>query len=161
MNTDYARLTPLSSDAVTRFISVLYVLQSIGAHLLDQVEAALASVDAGILLTINTEPAPVARRCAYGIGLGFAVLVLPFFRELTARGAGLGMLHAQARKLAALGARTLARTLRLLPPLHYTIVHADTVLAWAEFCATGDADVDARDLETCVIQLPIFADADC
>ncbi|KAJ7513167.1 hypothetical protein B0H11DRAFT_2268113 [Mycena galericulata] len=172
INGDNARLNPLSEAAIIRHMSALSLLHSIVALLLARIDGAITSA-ATARAPFHMPAADkqsIARVCGYGIGLSFAVLVLPFYRELAARAAAdtraphghasvsprAQVLRAQARDMATGAARELARVLRYLPALHFTPMHAETVLAWAEFCVEdADADADAtrspetvRDLQT-------------
>ncbi|KAJ7777708.1 hypothetical protein DFH07DRAFT_1056474 [Mycena maculata] len=167
---DYARLTPLSEAASVRFLSRLSILHSILSLLLNHIDATLApAVDDHALLRVNSSVEAVVRLCAYTIGLSFASLVLPFYSEVIQRDVSdlrtyerIQILRAQARDMAVLGARELARAIRYLPALHYTPIDAEMVLAWAEFYAE---DMDergsvtpesARDLETLVGELKLL-----
>ncbi|KAJ7501917.1 hypothetical protein B0H11DRAFT_2275079 [Mycena galericulata] len=169
INGDYARLKPLSETAVIRFLTNLSVLHSIVSLLLDRIDEILAPPVDGTLFRVTMDAESVARRCVYTMVLAFASLVLPFYREIEGRADPdnwapdrMQALRVQARDMAILGARIVVRGLRYLPSLHYTPVHADTVLAWAEFCAEDAAgwacvpQEGARDLETLLRELKML-----
>ncbi|KAJ7484960.1 hypothetical protein B0H11DRAFT_2279609 [Mycena galericulata] len=169
INGDYARVKPLSERAVMRFLTNLSVLHSIISLLLDRMDEILPPPVNDTLFRVIDEADSVARRCVYAMVLAFASLVLPFYREIEERAdpgtwapERVQALRVQARDMAILGARVLVRGLRYLPALHYTPVHAETVLSWAEFCAE-DADgwacvpqEGARDLETLLRELKLL-----
>ncbi|KAJ7505919.1 hypothetical protein B0H11DRAFT_361782 [Mycena galericulata] len=174
INGDNARLNPLSEAAVIKFMSSLSFLHSIVTLLLNRIDGAITSTapDCSPFHLINSDGPSIARACGYGIGMSFAVLVLPFYRELVERDVPdarvrdrMQVLRAQAHDMAALGARELARAVRYLPALHYSPVQGATILSWAEFCAE-DADAArgvcvtpeaARDLETLVSELKLLS----
>ncbi|CAK5278724.1 unnamed protein product [Mycena citricolor] len=176
---DYARLNALSESAVIRYLSSLNTLHAILSLLLERVDAALTSS------SDSSPPAPflldsanidvAARSAAYGAVFGFAGLVLPFYRELEARETTdspsahsdqtrdrLRVLRKQARDMACLGAREIARAVRYLPEVHFTPVHWSTIYAWAEFCleeadaSSSVSSEQAEDYSTIVRELKLL-----
>ncbi|KAF7361125.1 Zn(2)-C6 fungal-type domain-containing protein [Mycena sanguinolenta] len=141
---DYARLSPLSENAVLNFLSSLSMMHSVLCLLLghlDQVLATTPNADDSSLI-----PEDTARTCAYGAIFGFIGLIFPFYRELEYRETNdaqtqrhtynrPSFLWAQAYDMVLLGVQEMARAFRYLPKVHYTPVHWNTVYAWAEFCA--------------------------
>ncbi|KAJ7776857.1 hypothetical protein DFH07DRAFT_1056542 [Mycena maculata] len=173
INGDYARVNPLSEAAAIRFLSALSLLHSIVCLLLDRVDAAITAAAADRLPfhLVGSDTQAMARTSAYGIGLSFASLVLPFYRELAQRAipderarGRIQVLCVQARQMALLAAHELARALRYLPALHYMPLLAAMIISWAEFCVEeveadgGRAYITpdmAKDLETLLGELKL------
>ncbi|KAJ7243925.1 hypothetical protein B0H12DRAFT_1130107 [Mycena haematopus] len=167
---DYARLSPLSENAVMNFLSSLSLMHTVLCLLLDHVDRVLTTTDNVSPLVLED----TARTCAYGAIFGFTGLVLPFYRELEYRETSdgqaqchstynrLGFLRAQAYEMATLGAHQMARAIRYLPKIHYTPVHWSTIYGWAEFFAEeAESGVPlshefTRDLETIANEMKLM-----
>ncbi|KAJ6470294.1 hypothetical protein DFH09DRAFT_1380817 [Mycena vulgaris] len=164
---DLARLSPVSETAVLEFLASLSLIHAILSRLLEHADTALLSSpppnDTPILID-NDEG--LLRRCMTGLGLSFASLALALHCELDRRHRistenvsahtleRLRLLRHQAREMAALGARELARGIRYLPALHLPQMHYHTLRSYAQF-ALNQAEAapvlshdQVRDLET-------------
>ncbi|KAJ6452235.1 hypothetical protein C8R45DRAFT_1040969 [Mycena sanguinolenta] len=167
---DYARLSPLSENAVLNFLTSLSLMHSVLCLLLGHVDQVLATT------TPNDSPLileDTARTCAYGAIFGFIGLVFPFYRELEYRETISGQaqrhtynrpsfLRAQAYEMVLLGVQEMARAIRYLPKVHYTPLHWNTIYSWVEFCAEeieSGAPISQefmRDIQTIVNELKLM-----
>ncbi|KAJ7243350.1 hypothetical protein C8J57DRAFT_63952 [Mycena rebaudengoi] len=141
---DPARLYPLSEGAVLDLMGSLSVVQTILSLLFEQIDAVVLDYLTSTSIVSN---GVTARRCGFAIALSFTSILLPFYRELERRINApdvvadqntlgrLLLLRNQARDMARLGARHLAKGIGYLPPLtHHTHTHWLHLAAWAEFC---------------------------
>jgi hypothetical protein len=146
-------------------------VQTILSLLFEQIDAVVLDYSTSMVSNSAT-----ARQCGFVIALGFTSILLPFYRELERRINApdvvadqntlgrLLLLRNQARDMARLGARHLAKGIGYLPPLtHHTHTHWLHLAAWAEFCL-DEAEVsltvspeDIHALQVCVLALCLLA----
>ncbi|KAJ7279305.1 hypothetical protein C8J57DRAFT_132202 [Mycena rebaudengoi] len=120
----------------------LSIVQTILSLLFEQIDAVVLDYSTSMVSNSAT-----ARQCGFAIALGFTSILLPFYRELERRINApdvatdqntlgrLFLLCNQARNMACLGARHLAKGIGYLPPLtHHTHTQWLYLTAWAEFC---------------------------
>ncbi|KAJ7762951.1 hypothetical protein B0H16DRAFT_1528271 [Mycena metata] len=177
INGDFARLKPLSEPTVINFLSTLSTLHSILSILLDLVATSIAAIDAALTLMPARGDSPtidsMARACAVGAVVGFAGLILPFYRELAlaerlrtdprAR-ARMRLFCEQARGFAVDTVHDLARVVRWLPGVQFPPTSYRVLYAWAEFALecqpedVGDLEAVTTELKLMAYSLDIYAD---
>ncbi|KAF7365773.1 Zn(2)-C6 fungal-type domain-containing protein [Mycena venus] len=162
---DHIRLGPLSEAPVLQFITSLFLMHAILSHLLARADDALAvsgtPQQRPLVLDTESTAEALVRGCAYGMAMGFIELVLPLYRELELRvnaeatdsppthAHTLGrmrLLVMQARNMARLAVRELARAIRYLPPVHYAPVQRKLLVDFARF-ALDDVKAEAVPFE--------------
>ncbi|KAJ7694333.1 hypothetical protein B0H17DRAFT_465505 [Mycena rosella] len=139
---DHARLIPVTEVAVIQFLGSLTVMHAILSRLLEHVDAALSPPITQLSSQLEDLDGPV-RRGGWGIGVGFAVLVLRLHHELEYRALStegsahtqerFNLLRVQTRQMAATGAREFARAIRYLPPIHYAEISWTILRDYAQF----------------------------
>ncbi|KAK7042065.1 Zn(2)-C6 fungal-type domain-containing protein [Favolaschia claudopus] len=85
INGDHPRLHPLSSAAVLRYLSALTLLQSVASLLLARIDALALPCPPSDRWADSGSVDTTARACGYGIAVGLAGVILPFYRELQMR----------------------------------------------------------------------------
>ncbi|KAJ6470296.1 hypothetical protein DFH09DRAFT_1221101 [Mycena vulgaris] len=175
---DRARLTPISEGAVIQFLASLSLTHAILSRLLTHCETLLTAApttESGFLLEDDSN---LIGRCATGIVFGFAGLALSLHQELESRALPpsiadipgssgheqerMRLLQKQARDMAALGAREVARAIRYRPPIHSPYIKWSMLHDYTQF-ALEQAEAEPfisyerlRDLETFAGEIKLF-----
>ncbi|KAJ7688867.1 hypothetical protein B0H17DRAFT_1067735 [Mycena rosella] len=178
---DRARLNPISEAAIIQFLASLSLMHGILSRLLDRCDPIIIFTPAPTNHNyfLGEDDGARYRRTAAGLIIGFTGVAFPLHLELkhrervaSATGSDspdntphaqerMRLLRNQAREMAALGARELARGLRYLPSIHYPLITWSALRDYAQF-ALDQAEAapivshdQIRDLKTFAAELQL------